>query len=115
MLRKAADVAQANAPRDTVSMKPIAVRVCVGTNCCFSGGEALLDMLEGDPDLSPFIALEATRCMDKDCAGGRRSPVVDVGGRRFLNATPEVVMEEIERLAQARIAGVEPSPEALDG
>lgn len=87
--------------------KPIKVRVCVGTNCCFSGGESLLEMLEEDADLASFIELEATRCMDKACDGGRASPVVEIEGRRWLKATPEQVMEEIERLAAARIIGVD--------
>lgn len=89
--------------------EPIKVRVCVGTNCCYSGGEALLDMLEADGDLGPFVTLEAARCMDKACDGGRASPVVEIDGRRWLNATPERVMEEIERLAAARITGVGPA------
>ena len=87
-------------------MKPVKVRVCVGTNCCFSGGGALIDMLESDPELGAFVEAEGVLCMDKACSGGKHSPVVEVEGRRFLNATPEIVMEEIERIAFRRIAGI---------
>lgn len=87
-------------------MDRIKVRVCVGTNCCYSGGESLMEMLESDAELSDFVEIEAVRCMDKACDGGRQSPVVVVGEKSFLRATPELIMEEIERLVVAGIAGL---------
>jgi NADH:ubiquinone oxidoreductase subunit E len=84
-------------------MKPIKVRVCVGTNCCYAGSETLLDMLENDVDLSAFIEVEAVPCKNKACDGGRNSPVVEIEDEVLFSATPEIVMEEIERLATARI------------
>ncbi|HWR11979.1 MAG TPA: hypothetical protein VN445_09160 [Rectinemataceae bacterium] len=89
---------------EDLNMEPIKVRVCVGTNCCFAGGESLIEMLENDAGLADFVELEEVGCMDKTCDGGRQSPVVEICGLRFTRATPEVVMEEIERLAVARIA-----------
>ncbi|MFZ2634867.1 MAG: hypothetical protein WAZ99_09020 [Rectinemataceae bacterium] len=96
-------------------MEPIKVRVCVGTNCCFAGGEALIEMLESDADLGEFIVIEGVRCMDKTCSGGRDSPVAEIGGRILVRATPEKVMEEIERLAAARIAGLDTSRSTPSG
>lgn len=84
-------------------MKPIKVHVCVGTNCCYAGSETLLDMLENDADLSAFVEVEAVPCRNKACDGGQKSPVIEIEDVVLLNATPEMVMEEIERLATARI------------
>ena len=86
-------------------MEPIKVRVCVGTNCCFAGGETILEALEDDADLAGFVRVEAIRCLEKTCAGGTESPVVTVGGQLIKRATLEVVMEEIERQALPLILG----------
>lgn len=94
----------------------IKVRICLGTSCCFSGGEAIMEMLENDEELSAFTELDACHCMNKACDSGRRAPVVEVDELQILHATPEVVMEEIERRVTARIAGlpVESSGEDRD-
>jgi len=94
-------------------MEPIKVRVCVGTNCCFAGGESILETLEDDADLAGFVRVEAIRCLDKTCAGGTESPVVTVGGQLIKRATLEVVMEEIERQALPLILGA-PDKEGRD-
>ncbi len=94
-------------------MEPIKVRVCVGTNCCFTGGESILEALEDDDDLAGFVDVEAIRCLEKTCAGGTESPVVTVGGRLIKRATLEVVMEEIERQALPLILGA-PDKEGRD-
>lgn len=94
-------------------MEPIKVRVCVGTNCCFAGGESILEALEDDADLAGFVRVEAIRCLDKTCAGGTESPVVTVGGQLIKRATLEVVMEEIERQALPLILG-SPDKEGRD-
>lgn len=86
-------------------MEPIRVRVCVGTNCCFAGGESIIEALEDDADLASFVRIEAMRCLDKTCAGGTESPIVTVGERLIKRATLEVVMEEIERQALPLIVG----------
>jgi NADH:ubiquinone oxidoreductase subunit E len=95
-------------------MEPIRVRVCVGTNCFFSGSESLIEMLESDTELADFVKIEGIRCMDKACAGGRDSPVVEIGDKRLLCATSEIVMEEIERLVVAGITGLPKSREVRD-
>jgi len=95
-------------------MDRISVQVCVGTNCCFAGGESLIEMLEADIDLIDFIEIEGVRCMDKTCAGGRESPVVQIGGKRITRATPESVIEEIEKAVLAQIAGLPKAREAGD-
>jgi len=94
-------------------MEPFKVRVCVGTNCCFTGGESILEALEDDADLAGFVDVEAIRCLEKTCAGGTESPVVTVGGRLIKRATLEVVMEEIERQALPLILGA-PDKEGRD-
>jgi len=94
-------------------MEPIKVRVCVGTNCCFTGGESILEALEDDDDLAGFVDVEAIRCLEKTCASGTESPVVTVGGRLIKRATLEVVMEEIERQALPLILGA-PDKEGRD-
>jgi NADH:ubiquinone oxidoreductase subunit E len=94
-------------------MEPIRVRVCVGTNCCFAGGESIIEALEDDADLASFVRIEAMRCLDKTCAGGTESPIVTVGDRLITRATLEVVMEEIERQALPLIVG-SPGKEGRD-
>jgi NADH:ubiquinone oxidoreductase subunit E len=94
-------------------MEPIRVRVCVGTNCCFAGGESIIEALEDDADLASFVRIEAMRCLDKTCAGGTESPIVAVGDRLITRATLEVVMEEIERQALPLIVG-SPGEEGRD-
>ena len=94
-------------------MEPIRVRVCVGTNCCFAGGESIIEALEDDADLASFVRIEAMRCLDKTCAGGTESPIVTVGDRLITRATLEVVMEEIERQALPLIVG-SPGEEGRD-
>lgn len=93
-------------------MDRVRVQVCVGTNCCFAGGESLIEMLEDDVDLIDFIEIEGVRCMEKTCAGGRESPVVQIGGARIKRATPESVIEEIEKAVLAQIAGLPKAGEA---
>ena len=95
-------------------MDRVRVQVCVGTNCCFAGGESLIETLEADIDLIDFIEIEGVRCMDKTCAGGRESPVVQVGGKRITRATPESVIEEIEKAVLAKIAGLPKAGETGD-
>ena len=95
-------------------MDRVRVQVCVGTNCCFAGGESLIETLEADIDLIDFIEIEGVRCMDKTCAGGRESPVVQVGGKRITRATPESVIEEIEKAVLAKIAGLPKARETGD-
>ena len=95
-------------------MDRIRVQICVGTNCCFAGGESLIEMLEDDVDLIDFIEIEGVRCMEKTCAGGRESPVARIGGKRITRATPESVIEEIEKAVLAQIAGLPKAGEASD-
>jgi NADH:ubiquinone oxidoreductase subunit E len=86
-------------------MEPLRVRVCVGTNCCVAGGEAILEMLEQDEDLAGLVKVEAIHCLNKACDGGRESPIVEVEGTCIKRATPELVAEEIEKAFLPRIAG----------
>jgi NADH:ubiquinone oxidoreductase subunit E len=93
-------------------MGRLKVKVCVGTNCCYSGGESLIEMLESDEALADFVEIEAVRCVDKACDGGRQSPVVIVGEKSFLRATPEIVMEAIENHVLAGITNLPRNEEA---
>lgn len=77
-------------------MEAIKVRVCVGTHCCFSGGEVLIEQLETNADLLGLINLEAVRCIGRLCEGGLKAPVVEIDGKTVVQATLEEIMELIE-------------------
>ncbi len=86
-------------------MHRIEVRVCMATHCHFAGAETIVEMLEDDADLAEFIDVQCVPCIEKICDGGRKSPVVDVGGEKILRATPESVIEKIEEMVTGAITG----------
>lgn len=90
---------------------PIRVRVCVGTNCVFHGGQAMADRLESEPLLSGLVEGEEVACIGKRCAGGNRAPVVEIDGEILLRASAERVSALLhERLAARRGGALLPPP-----
>jgi len=74
--------------------KPL-VRVCVGTNCAFHGGQLILEKLDSEPLIKDKIDIEAVKCFDKACKDGKNSPVVEIDGKKYLRASIEKVSEII--------------------
>ncbi len=68
-------------------MAKIRVKVCVGTNCAFRGGQTLLDTIESDPFFRGRIKIEGVSCLEKACNEGKDSPVVEVDGKLFTSAS----------------------------
>lgn len=80
----------------------IHVKVCIGTNCSYHGGQQVLEQLESEPFFLGKIELEVTKCFDDICDGGKNSPLVEVEGRIFENATTREVSEAIFHALEER-------------
>jgi NADH:ubiquinone oxidoreductase subunit E len=75
--------------------KKTLVRVCVGTNCAFHGGQLILDKLDSDPLIKDKVDIEAVKCLDKACKDGKNSPVIEIDGKKYPRASIEKVSELI--------------------
>lgn len=79
----------------------VAVKICLGTNCSFRGGQSILDALESDPLLKNRIVIETTRCIDERCCDGERSPVVEIDGEIIVSASIERVTGKLISMTRA--------------
>jgi NADH:ubiquinone oxidoreductase subunit E len=69
----------------------VRVRVCVGTNCAFHGGQLISDKLESESLFKDKVDLETVKCFDKLCADGKNSPIVEIDGEIYKKASIEKV------------------------
>jgi NADH:ubiquinone oxidoreductase subunit E len=73
----------------------VKVRICIGTNCSFHGGQLIHDKLESEPLLQGHVDLETVKCLDKACKDGKNSPVVEIDGKIHPRASIEKISEII--------------------
>ncbi len=74
-------------------MKKVHVRVCVGTNCAFHGGQLISDKLDSESLFDGKIEVETVKCFEKLCADGRNSPIVEIDGKVYKKMSIEKVSE----------------------
>ncbi|MEX2681379.1 MAG: (2Fe-2S) ferredoxin domain-containing protein [Candidatus Sigynarchaeota archaeon] len=86
-------------------MARVRVRVCVGTNCTFHGGQLISDRLESEPLFKGDIdvQVENVKCFDNLCADGKDSPVVEIDGAIYKRMSVEKVSEIVfSRISKRR-------------
>lgn len=69
--------------------------VCTGTNCEFRGASQLVEALRGEKDIQKYCTIRESACTDNVCDHSRRSPVVKIDDDVFLEAKPEVILDEV--------------------
>ncbi|NMC03866.1 MAG: hypothetical protein GYA24_01580 [Candidatus Lokiarchaeota archaeon] len=74
-------------------MAKVRVRVCVGTNCAFHGGQSISDKLDSDPLFEGKVDVETVKCFDKLCADGKNSPIVEIDGKIYKKLSMEKLSE----------------------
>nr|MDO8111238.1 NAD(P)H-dependent oxidoreductase subunit E [Candidatus Sigynarchaeota archaeon] len=78
-----------------MASRKVRVRICIGTNCSFHGGQLIYDKLDSEPLLQDHIDLETVKCFDKACKEGKNSPVVEIDGKLHARASIEKISEII--------------------
>ncbi|WP_143305671.1 thioredoxin domain-containing protein [Marispirochaeta aestuarii] len=77
--------------------KLMEVSVCIGTNCAFRGASQLMEALVADKEIREKCTIHEISCQNDMCDHSRRSPVVRIDGDYFLEARPEVILDEVHR------------------
>lgn len=72
----------------------IDVKICVGTNCSFTGSLDILEFLENDEKYVDKIKIETCKCFDQQCKPDN-APLVKVNGDLILKATLDKVLLKI--------------------
>ncbi len=78
-----------------MSDKKIDIFVCMGTNCTFRGASQLIEALRSEKKIQEYCSIHEMPCSDSVCDHSRRSPVVKIDDELFLQAKPEVILEEV--------------------
>jgi len=74
-------------------MKKVHVRVCVGTNCAFHGGQSISDKLDSESLFDGKVEVETVKCFEKLCADGKNSPIVEIDGKVYKKISIEKISE----------------------
>jgi len=93
--------------KNTKNEKLIRISVCMGTNCTFRGGSHLIEVLSSETEILKYCEFIESSCRDEICEQSRNSPVVYIDDDCFLQARPEIILEELyKRLHFIKSAGV---------
>ncbi len=73
----------------------IEISICTGTNCEFRGASQLVEALRSEKGIQSYCTIREGSCSDNMCDHSRRSPVVKIDDDVFLEAKPEVILDEV--------------------